>query len=89
MSSTHPLLFTFYSLNLHQFAPIGEAHVALLHECLVHAEGSAQVVTGVALGGVSGAQATLLLSTPFHKIQLNQRPYFTAKAIGVGFGVGK
>ena len=45
---THPLLFTFYSLNLHQLAPVGEAHVALLHECLVHAEGSAQVVTGVA-----------------------------------------
>lgn len=35
-----------------QLAPVGETHVALLHECLVHAEGSTQVVAGVALGGV-------------------------------------
>ena len=37
---------------LRQLAPVGEAHVALLHECLVHAEGGTQVVAGVALGGV-------------------------------------
>ena len=39
-------------MPLHQLAPVGEAHVALLHECLVHAEGGTQVVAGVALGGV-------------------------------------
>ena len=39
-------------MDLRQFAPVGEAHVALLHECLVHAEGGTQVVAGVALGGV-------------------------------------
>ena len=37
---------------LHQLAPVGEAHIALLHERLMHAEGCTQVVAGMTLGGV-------------------------------------